>query len=394
MTPDDRRPVLFCFAPTSVEESPFLSVKQAFARVGGNTGNLAFVYAVDRQLGGGLRTLNWDAGHVRFNELSSIGVMPVANQLGLHCDMAHFAREFSLIKQPLVAIGLGAQADTLSQDDVSIPQGTLDWVRVVQEHAPSAGPNISLRGEFTRRVLERHGLAEKTIVLGCPSLFISPERHLGRTIAQRYAAGIERVGVAAGQRHWPRLRQIEASLTQMARTTGGTYFCQHNIEMVRLGRREARLLDPEVRESCRNYIAPDMSDTEFIRWCDRHAVSYFSAAAWMEEIRRHDFVVGPRIHGVMLALQVGVPALCVAHDSRTIELCEIMRVPYVKAEDVSQGIKRDDLQRLFQFDAEEFDRNRLDLAKKYVGYLEQNGLNPAGYLTDLTKESAEVRSYE
>lgn len=378
---------------TSVEDSAFMPTEQAYSLVGENVGNLAFHYAIDRQLGASLVALPWGSSHASIDAMQGTAVMPLANQLGPHCDMGGMAKQISQIQSPVIGIGLGAQAAT-TQTEVDIPQGTLDWVRVIQDHAPSAGPNISLRGAFTRRVLERHGLAEKTIVLGCPSLFISPERHLGRTIAQRYAAGIERVGVAAGQRHWPRLRQIEASLTQMARITGGTYFCQHDIEMVRLGRREARLLDPEVRESCRNYIAPDMSDTEFIRWCDRHAVSYFSAAAWMEEIRRHDFVVGPRIHGVMLALQVGVPALCVAHDSRTIELCEIMRVPYVKAEDVSQGIKRDDLQRLFQFDAEEFDRNRLDLAKKYVGYLEQNRLNPAGYLTDLTKESAEVRSYK
>lgn len=385
MTRDTRSAVLLSSVTPSVDDSPFLSVKQAFERVGGNTGNLAFVYAIDRQLGGGLPTLPWDAGHERFDALSSIGVIPLANQLGRHCDMAGLAREFSLIKSPLVGIGLGAQADTLLQDDMPIPQGSLDWVRIIQEHSPTGGPNISLRGEFTRRVLERHGLAEKTIVLGCPSLFISPERQLGRLIEQRYAAGIERIAVAGGQRLWPHLQRIEASLIQMARTTGGDYYCQSEIEMVRLGRGEVSQLDAAARDLCRNYMAPDMSDAEFIQWCNRHAISYFSASAWMEALRKHDFVIGPRIHGVMLALQVGVPALCVAHDSRTIELCEIMRVPYVKAEAVIHGIKRDDLSRLFQFDPDEFDRNRVELAKKYVAFLQQNGLHPAEYLVELAK---------
>lgn len=375
------RPFIFGLK-TSIEDSPFLTTDENCALVGQNTGNLVYQYAIDRMLGGNMAVLPWHSSPADIDAMQGVAVMPLANQLGRHCDMGDVAHRMRQLQSPFIGIGLGAQAD-IGQSEVTLPQGTQEWLRALQDHAPASGPNISLRGEFTRQVLERYALAEKTVVLGCPSLFISPERQLGHLIAQRYAEGIERIGVAAGLRQLPHLQRIEASLAYMARMTGGRYFCQHDIDMVRLGRAEAHLLDPAVRDACRNYIAPDMSDAEFIRWCNRQAVSYFSVAAWMEDLKKHDFVIGPRIHGVMLALQAGVPALCIAHDSRTIELCEIMRVPYVLATEVTGGVKRDDINHLFNFDPDGFDRNRRQLARLYVTFLEQNGLSPAKYLADL-----------
>jgi hypothetical protein len=94
----------------------------------------------------------------------------------------------------------------------------------------------------------------------------------------------------------------------------------------------------------------------------------------MEYLRGFDFVIGARIHGVMLGLQAGVPSLCIAHDSRTRELCETMKVPFVMARDVSGGVSREDLGRLFVFDADEFDQNRAKLAAGFQTFLEANGL--------------------
>lgn len=377
----------------SIEDSAFLSTEDAHEQVGLNTGNLAYHYAIDRQLGGRLRTLPWQIGADVFNALHATGILPLANQLGPHCDLSCLVSEFSRIDGPLVGIGLGAQAAPGEcHSEIEVPSGTLEWIRTVQERAPADAPNIALRGEFTRRVLERHSLADKAIVIGCPTLFISETPQLGRSIAERFQNGNDLIAIAAGLPYWTNLGRLEASLARLARTTGGAYICQSELEMVRIGRGEAHLLAPEIRELCRRYIAPDMSDREFIDWTKRCAMSFFSVAAWMEHLRRYDFVIGPRIHGVVLALQVGIPALCIAHDSRTVELCEIMRIPFVQAEDVIDGIERDDLPRLFQFDPDEFDRNRLMLANRYVEFLKGNGLQPAEYLLALGRSHQQTQS--
>ena len=130
-----------------------------------------------------------------------------------------------------------------------------------------------------------------------------------------------------------------------------------------------------------------MSLEEFARWSERHGNVFFDVSAWMEHYRRFDFVIGTRIHGVMLALQAGIPGVVIAHDSRTLELCETMMVPHVLASEVQNGITREELPGLFKFDAKEFDRNRRALAKRYVEFLESNELSPVGWLKTIASDA-------
>lgn len=376
------KPFLFGFSP-SVEDSALLSSERAMQMVGDNTGNLAFCYAIHRQLGGNLQSILWHAAPQVVDAMGTTGILTLANQLGPHVDMGYLVENFHKLKASLVGIGLGAQAGH-AESDVQIPEGTLNWIRAIQDRAPSSAPNLGMRGEFSRRALERYGLAEKAIVVGCPTLFISPDKELGNTIAKRFNPNLQHVAVTAGHQRWAHLSRIEASLVQIAQATGGGYICQSPIEMVRLGRGESGSLEKSARDACRSYAAPSMSDNEFVRWCDQKAISFFSASAWIEYLRRFDFVVGTRIHGVMLALQAGIPALCVAHDSRTMELCQTMLVPYVLAQDVAPGITRDALAKYFKFDPIAFDANRMRLASNYVKFLVGNSLTPSNYLTSLS----------
>jgi hypothetical protein len=372
--------------PPAIDDSPLMATERAYQCVGDNTGNLAFCYAINRQLGSNLKSILWHAAPNEIDRLGSTGVITLSNQLGPHADMYCYVETFKNIQARLVGIGLGAQAGH-GQLEVEIPAGTLNWIRTIQEHSLSSAPNISMRGEYSRSALDRYGLAEKTVALGCPTLFINPDKQLGKTIYNRFTPNLRHIAITAGHQRWGHLSRIEASLVQIAQATGGSYICQSPLEMVMLGRGEISNLSEDARNLCRNYAAPSMSDEEFINWCNRHAISFFSCGAWMDYLKRFDFVVGTRIHGVMLALQMGIPALCIAHDSRTVELCETMMVPYILAQENSAGLTRNSLLTHFKFDPEAFDVNRIKLAKNYVQFLHNNGLKPAKYLADLANSN-------
>ena len=116
---------------------------------------------------------------------------------------------------------------------------------------------------------------------------------------------------------------------------------------------------------------------------------FFDVAEWMAHCREYDFVIGTRIHGTMVALQAGTPALCIVHDSRTLELCETMCVPHVHAEAVRDGITRDALIRLFEFDRRRYlTRTDAGCARDYVSFLECNGVKPVDWLKRLRLEAA------
>lgn len=374
MTPDARSALLLSIAP-SVPGASHMDAKQLNDAVGHNSGNLAFVEAIDQQLGGGLRRfLRLERVDVINNAPEDIAVVPCANHLGMHMDLAGEAAHFAKIEKPMVAIGLGAQADAGMETLPQLPEGSVRWLRELADRAPADAPNISVRGEFTRRVLEDYGVGDRAIVLGCPSLFLGPAG-VGARVQEALERPVRRVAVASGHYRWRHLHRIERSLARIVEDTQGAYILQSPLEMLQAYRAEWDALPEVVTDEMSSALFDEGTKLDRLRlWYRIYSIALFDVPAWMNYLRSFDFVIGARIHGVMLGLQAGVPGLCIAHDSRTVELCETMNVPYVRASEVRNGIGLNDIRGLVHFDGEAFDCRRKALGKQYQAFLAGNGL--------------------
>lgn len=372
-------PFLFGLSPGAAAQAPSHATAR-YEAVGLNTGNIAFAHAIDAHLGGGLRAVEYGQW-AQANRMEGIAVLPAANQLGSHTDYHVSAQAFCDISAPMVLIGLGAQSGPMRVQMPKLHAGTVDWVRQIVDHAPTPRPNIGVRGSFTRYVLDRHGLADHAEVIGCPSLFLNPDPRLGERIAANIRPP-ERVAVAAGHQGWRHLRRLEASLANLVTHPGG-YVVQSPLALVRLASGEAERIPKDNLAKCRDYVGPDLTVAEFVRWMQRHGSAFYDVPSWLAHYRQFDFVVGTRIHGTILGLQAGVPSLCVVHDMRMLELCQTLKVPHVRAEDVAEGVSREELVGLLNFDAAEFDRNRQQLCASYVAFLKGNGLPVVDWLERL-----------
>jgi len=100
-------------------------------------------------------------------------------------------------------------------------------------------------------------------------------------------------------------------------------------------------------------------------------------------MRGFDFAVGARIHGVLLPIQAGVPGGVVAHDSRTLELCQTMGVPVRLPDEIPAGLAPQDLPRLFDFEVAAYAATRERLRRVYVEFLRGCGIEPSASLTTL-----------
>lgn len=368
-------PSIFTFGLNeSVPASHSIATKELYNLVGHNTGNLAFHYAINRLIGSVPRTASWSSSPEFVNSLGEIGIMPCANQLGPHMNMGGMANAFKQFNAKFLAIGLGAQGGVGHNDIPELPEGTLAWLDALVAHAPSNHPNITVRGDYTLRVLEHYGFGDKAVSLGCPSLFINKSADHGVKLQQRYKAKISKVAIAAGHPNWNALSALEASLVRMMEDTNGMYIVQATDEAVALSRNDFDLVNPEYITKTKNYLKLNLTDDQFIQWIRKYFISFYNIPAWMEYLRRFDFIVGARIHGVMLAIQAGVPGLCIAHDSRIRELCEKCKIPYVMANDVKEGITLQDLPHLTEFDGIAFDQNRAAIAEEYRKFFENNDL--------------------
>jgi hypothetical protein len=103
----------------------------------------------------------------------------------------------------------------------------------------------------------------------------------------------------------------------------------------------------------------------------------------MDAMLSFDFAVGARFHGVMLAIQAGVPGGVFAHDSRTLELCQTMGLPVRVPGEVPAGFGLADLHALFPLDVAAFAAIRERLRRVYVDLLRGCGVEPSARLTTL-----------
>lgn len=360
--------------------------KKLYDGVGHNNGNLAFVYAIKNALKGNLRFFPWHARPEILASSCDVVVIPCANQLGHHTELGEMAQRLRRIGKPIVAIGLGAQAKKIG-DDIQLSDGTLDWVRAIDENRFGPSSNIYTRGPFTSQQLDRIGIHE-TVVGGCPSHFINPDPDLGKKIEARWkSTDLPRsIAVAAGHQSWVEHIDIEHQLIAMMMDDAapGKYIVQSMGDMIKISRGLFDEIDETALSKIHRYTVPHFSREEFISWCNRYAHSYYDVPAWMDSLRRHDLTIGTRYHGIALALQAGRMGVTVTIDSRTEELCSQTGVPYLRGSSLKMPLTRRTLkENLIQFDGSSYDALRKERARNFVGFLRNNGLEPADPLAAL-----------
>jgi len=369
-----------------VEDASLNKSEHLLRLSGGNTGNFAYIRGLKEIIAGPCELFRWDTPPEIVGEKCNVVVLACANQLGPHTDLGHFAKHLEKIGLPIVAFGLGAQAQSFDHK-ASLTEGTKRWVEVLCAHAPTAKPNIGVRGEYSRQVLEDLALGDRASITGCPSNFINLDVGLSERLERKYKTlNLSRVAVAAGLPYWPELQRMEEALANIVDSTKGLYVTQHELNMIRLARNEFEDIDAKTLSLLNRYIRPKLSSAEFKVWCQRHAVCFIDAASWMETLRNFDFVVGPRFHGVMLALQSGTPGGVIAHDSRTLELCQTMQIPVRHFKDIEVEIRLESLSSTFEFDAQAYRSRRIELGGRSMDILRSGGVTPAAGLKALVED--------
>jgi hypothetical protein len=167
---------------------------------------------------------------------------------------------------------------------------------------------------------------------------------------------------------------------------GGFYVQQSGGEaVVAYAQREFARVPLSTFYSIRNVLAPDLDLQTFSDFMSANQRVFWSIDAWKEELRNVSLCVGPRLHGNMVAIGAGVPAVFVPHDSRTSELVDAMRMPHVTHDDVQSSASVRELVARAAFDGDAFDANRTQIAQVYKRRLEDLGIHADQRLHDLAQ---------
>ena len=303
----------------AIDPAP-LSFADAYKSVGLNTGNLMFTTAIFDQI-------DAEATHVGFgfvpetiNARYDALVVPAANWLGSHAQWDWFADLIEKVEIPVITIGIGAQASESRRDRIEWNDSSLRLARVLAAKAPY----MSTRGHYTSACLQQLGILN-VVTTGCPSIYKDFPR-IASPREEALALQSTRYAISKAFAETPSINQ---ALFQMA--------FEHRLDMIYQSEPEEMhyLLKGEAADFlsnkhqlaalCTLYGAE--SPEALIFYLNHHAKLFYDLNAWSRYLQTRSGVLGTRLHGSILALNSGVPAVLIPHDSRTGEMASFADIP-------------------------------------------------------------------
>jgi hypothetical protein len=345
------------------------------AASGANTGNMFIGHGLFNSLDclektshPGFDALPPEEFHEHFDWL----FVPASNFLNVSSDFQVHYDYFSRTKVPILCFGLGSQL--LPGQDITLKPGTESLIRLFAERASSIG----VRGAFTAEVLEKMGIRNVTVT-GCPSLLGLGGAQIDRLLANRASLDKLAVSFSNNVRRYAidpnALTATENSLFYLATKLNSFYILQNELPEIELtaamsgGNSDEITLALNRVRSQFDVRHPDKATDDFLKWRLR---IFFSVAGWVGCMTTMTAAVGSRFHGNVAALLAGTPALFLAHDMRTRELCEFLHVPYVLIDRAFEG--EEILERLVNCDYTCFVRNYPRHQVAWKEFLCRNGL--------------------
>jgi len=241
-------------------------------------------------------------------------------------------------KVPVMAFGIGVQ--TPDNAETYVNASTERFLKLVAERSTS----LAVRGALSVKALKSIGI-DNTRVIGCPTVF----RHRQPTIrVNRIAAeDIAELGFTLRRKTFGFQTLQRYVMRTLAERHRMTIFCAGELEEKAIYYAEQRLVsDPEATMKSavdalvnENWLyGPDDPLLDLYR---RSLAVFESVQAFEAGLRTMDAVTGFRLHGNLLALANGIPALYVTYDTRTREFVQTLGIPSVDARQMDRFSFRD-----------------------------------------------------
>lgn len=302
-----------------------------FGARGINTGDLLVYDATLRHLAATKVTqLGFAAAGEREHwpkEQPDITIIRGSNYLMEGLDFGHVVPLLRHLTGPVVALGVGAQAASYRR--LSLPEGSVAFWRLVAEKSESLG----VRGEYSAEVLATLGI-RNTRIIGCPSFYRSgaPTRpihpvplrtaRLGLTL-NRHLQGEYTPSFGLSQIAQRRL------LAEVARRPGSRLYAQGEREEMLLALGAPARRADRLREVLGLHGLQD--DPDAAQLLERHMAAHLDIDSWAEDLAANvDVVLGLRLHGNVMALQQGIPAIPIVYDTRTREMADFFELPAIE----------------------------------------------------------------
>jgi hypothetical protein len=250
---------------------------------------------------------------------------------------AHISR----LKIPLTVCSVGVQSRKIG--DYGFLEPIKNQTRNLFSKCLDHGVCIGTRGDFTSDCLSHLGFANHVKTIGCPSFFIN-----GTDFC-----------VKKQIHEMPSFKVVfnDTDDTRKDLFSIATSHFKENFHYVTQGFPLLSEKDPIVLKL--------IADKKLHLFGDYHSWSAFLAT--------FDLSISSRIHGTVMALLAGIPAVIVTVDARTQEMASFLGIPQVLLHDLQDIQNASDFYKKLDF--REMNAKYPDLLRNYTSFLSENGLD-------------------
>ncbi|MFM5047983.1 polysaccharide pyruvyl transferase family protein [Aeromonas veronii] len=367
------------------------STAEVLRLTGANLGNLAFKYGAVKLLSDAntIVYITYDSDIEFVKKNVDLIVLPEANLVNPNVDYSRPAEFIKNVDKPCLLLGVGAQAIDLSSK-VKCSPGTISFLMEVSKRTN----NIIVRGSFTKNILSELGISNVED-LGCPSYMINSSNNLWKNIKEKSQAVSVFNNFAVTEGIYPQSARndnidgFERNIFQFVLSGCADYIGQVQTSVIANGLNDQASINRDDMYYLRKYLCGYYDESTFHSIASRRFKAFVRTDEWLNYYKSKQAVIGTRIHGNFLAIQSITPALPITHDSRTTELCQAMRIPYLPVEDAVNIKSNIDLIDAFSIvrnlDDVELDEHRALIAKSYIMNLKILGVEPSESLYKIAK---------
>lgn len=263
-------------------------------------------------------------------------------------------------KLPIILLGLGAQSDlNYSTEFLNEMPKHIEFFKMLAKKRCFIG----VRGEFTKRCLLKIGI--NSDVIGCPSYFKNGSNfHIRK---KKIFLNFKKINFSCDL-HWFCKRKTWYNI--LKKNKKSQIICQ-SIDEKGLYKLSKGCANNQDIESIKTLFS--ISDNSLKTNCfSNRCHLFFSINEWEKFCKNSDFYFGPRIHGCLMHILNGTPAVLLVHDSRTREFAELFKIPYVTNNDIKSNMSIYFLYRKISFrrSIKEYSK----LFENYKSFLDKVGL--------------------
>ncbi|MBU4025066.1 polysaccharide pyruvyl transferase family protein, partial [bacterium] len=238
-------------------------------------------------------------------------IMALATHVHEARDVSMYVKLLKKLNMKVVIVSLGV-SDYLNNNQLNIKIHSS--IKALLNLAQESSNWIGVRGPYTAHILSKNGF-KNVVPIGCPTVFWNMKPEIVINTKKEYNNPLVVYQENIAKDGFELIKQFNLLGQDFKDEVIFTDNLQNDISL---------------RDFQRSFYQNLENPQEVLQYITSKGIFQKNFDEWFETIKKHDFIFGPRLHGVIASLIQGIPAVLTTRDLRTKELAEFFNIPSIE----------------------------------------------------------------